>query len=330
MKKLVSMIVIVMLILTFVSIDQKAWGKEELEMRLAHVMSTSHPYHLGATKFKEIVEEKTGGRIKISIFPGGQLGRQRDLAEMVSAGQIDFCLVWPGVLESYEPDIGIIYFPFLFRDKEHLLNVINSDIGKDLFSPLEEKGLKVLTVFYNGEYNILSKESLRYPEDMKGLKMRVPPSPLFVEMGKQLGTVVVTTDFTEVPSAFQTGGIDAEIQSSINIREGRHYEFAGYLCRVKLAFLVEPLLISFKRFKMLDGQDQEIIVSAAVEAARYEIDKTEEREFLADIFLRNKGVEYFTPYYKSEWKQAVSTLYKDHPEWNILFEKIISLEEAVK
>ncbi|MBN1333644.1 MAG: TRAP transporter substrate-binding protein [Synergistales bacterium] len=314
--------VLVFLIIIAVSCSTTSWAKDQMEMSLAHVMSTSHPYHLASNKFKEVVEERTDGRISITIFPGGQLGRQRDLAEMVAAGQVDFCLVWPGTLESYDPDLGVISFPFLFRDKEHLLKVINSDLAKDLFLPLESKGLKVLTAFYNGTYNILSKKTIRYPEDMRGIKLRVPPSALFVEMAKLLGSVVITTDFTEVPSAFQTGGIDAEIQSSINIKEARHYEFAGYLCRVKLAFLVEPFLMSLKRFNQLERRDQEIILDAAQEAALYQIEKTEEREFLSDIYLRNHGVEYFTPYYKTEWVQAVSSLYKNHPEWDSLFEKI--------
>ena len=80
--------------------------------------------------------------------------------------------------------------------------------------------------------------------------------------------------------------------------------------------------MSLKRFNQLERRDQEIILDAAQEAALYQIEKTEEREFLSDIYLRNHGVEYFTPYYKTEWVQAVSSLYKNHPEWDSLFEKI--------
>lgn len=304
-----------------------AYAEDVIQLRLAHVMSPRHPYHLGALKFKEIVETDSKGKIKIEIFPSGQLGRQKNLAEMVSAGQVDFCLVWPGILESYDSSFGIISLPFLFRDEDHLWRVVDGEIGQELFQPLATNGLKILSFFHNGTYNIFSKSKVRYPEDMKGIKLRVPPSALFVEVGKIFGSVVITTDYTEVASAFHNGAIDAEIQSSINVREGRHYEFADNFCQIRMSYLLEPLVMSKKSFNNLSSEDQEIIHNAAREATNWQRSRSEAQEDEADKYLMSKGVEYFTPYYRSEWLQAMTPLYKNHPEWHDLITRIREIDE---
>ncbi len=304
-----------------------AEAEDIIQLRLAHVMSFRHPYHLGALKFKEIVETDSQGRIQIEIFPSGQLGRQKNLAEMVSAGQVDFCMVWPGILESYDPSFGIISLPFLFRNEDHLWCVVDGEIGQELFQPLATYGLKILSFFHNGTYNIFSKSKVRYPEDMKGIKLRVPPSALFVEVGKILGSVVITTDYTEVASAFHNGAIDAEIQSSINVREGRHYEFADNFCQIGMSYLLEPLVMSDKSFSNLSSEDQGIILNAAREATNWQRLRSENQEDEADKYLMGKGVQYFTPYYRSEWLQAMTPLYKNHPEWNDLIIRIRKLVE---
>jgi len=290
-------------------------------------MSSRHPYHLGALKFKELVEADSNGRIQIAIFPIGQLGRQKNLTEMVSAGQVDFCLVWPGILESYDSSFGILSIPFLFKDEDHLWSIVDGEIGQEIFKPITEHGLKILTFFHNGKYNILSKNKVRYPEDMKGIKLRVPPSALFVEVGNVWGSVVLTTDYTEVTSAFYNGAIDAEIQSSINVKGGRHYEFAKYYCQIQMSYLLEPLIMSEKLFINLSSEDQKIILDAAKESANWQRSQAEELEKEADRFLMSKGVEYFTPYYKSEWYKVMVPLYKNHPEWNDMITRIRELGE---
>lgn len=318
---------IVLLWLIVFGLNANARAEDVTELRLAHVMSSRHPYHLGALKFKEIVETNSKGRIKIAIFPSGQLGRQKNLTEMVSAGQVDFCLVWPGILESYDPSFGIISIPFLFKDEDHLWSVVDGEIGRELFKPIAEHGLKILSFFHNGTYNILSKNKVRYPEDMKGVKLRVPPSALFVEVGNVWGSVVLTTDYTEVASAFYNGAIDAEIQSSINVSEGRHYEFAKHYCKIQMSYLLEPLVMSEKIFSKLSSEDQKIILDAARESANWQRSQAEQLEDEADRNLMSKGVEYFTPYYQSEWFKIMVPLYKNHPEWNDMISRIRKLGE---
>lgn len=101
-------------------------------LRIGHEMPENHPYHLGALKFGEILKEKTNGRMEVKIYPNGQLGTQKELAEMVAANQVDVCLVWQGILESYDPNTGVVSLPFIFDSWEHTWKVIDGEVGRDI------------------------------------------------------------------------------------------------------------------------------------------------------------------------------------------------------
>jgi len=328
-KILIFGIIIVLCIsLVLAGCSQKGEKPEEqkkITLRLGHEMPEDHPYHLGAQKFGEILAEKTNNRFEVVIYPNGQLGKQKQLAEMVASNQLDLCLVWQGILEAYDPDVGVISLPFLFKNWDHVWRVVDGEIGQEIFKGVEEKGIKVLTNFNNGLYNIVSRVPIKTPDDMKGIKLRVQPSAVFTETGQMLGSVVTPMAFGEVYSALQLGAIDAEIQGPINVRKSKHYEVAKYTCQTHINFLLEPMLMSKKVFDSLSPEDQKAILDAAHEAALWQRENAEKADEEDTKFLKENGMNYYVPDLEL-WKKAVMPIYDKYPQWTDIVEKIKSLE----
>jgi len=315
---LVSIICLGLLVFTSVS-STPAHAMEKL--RIAHEMPENHPYHQGCLKFGEILQENTDGRIGVTVYPNGQLGKQKQLAEMVAANQLDVCLTWQGILEGYEPNTGVICLPFIFENWEHTWKVVDGEIGQKVLKPLEKKGIKVITVFNNGLYNIVSRVPIENPEDMEGVKLRVQPSAVFVETGEMLGAVVTPMAFGEVYSALQLGAVDAEIQGPINVRKSKHYEVADYTCANNMAYLLEPVLMSAERFYSFSEADQKMIMEAAHEAAVWQRTVAEKADVEDTKFLKEQGMNYTYPD-RELWKAAIMPMYDKHPEWKETIERI--------
>ena len=316
-------------LLVFTSVSSTSAHAKTIKLKIAHEMPENHPYHLGCIKFGEILAQKTAGRIEVVIYPNGQLGRQIQLAEMVAANQLDICLVWQGILEGYDPDVGVISLPFIFDDWEHAWRVIDGSLGKKIFKPVEKTGIKVITVFNNGLYNIVSCIPVQNPEDMKGVNLRVQPSAVFVEAGEMLGAVVKPMAFGEVYSALQLGTVDAEIQGPINVRKSKHYEVADYTCNNQMAFLLEPVLMSTERFYSFSEEDQDFIIESAHKAAIWQRQIAEEADVVDTKFLKENGMNYYEPD-RGVWKAAMIPIYDKHPEWKDIIHGINVLSGKLK
>ncbi|MFA0889884.1 MAG: TRAP transporter substrate-binding protein [Synergistales bacterium] len=296
------------------------------KLRMGHEMPENHPYHIGSVKFGDILKQKTGGRIEVVVYPNGQLGNQKQLAEMVAAGQLDLCLVWQGIMESYDKNTGVVSLPFIFDSWKHTWKVVDGPVGQEIFKPLEAKNIKVVTVFNNGLYNVVSRVPIKSPADMKGIKLRVQPSAVFVETGQMMGSVVTPMAFGEVYSALQLGAIDAQIQGPINVRKSKHFEVAKYTCQNEISFLLEPMLMNAKSFYALSKEDQKAVLDAAHEAAVWQRKFAEEEEVRDTVFLKANGMQYYKAD-KNQWRAATMPMYDKHPEWKGMVKKINDLKK---
>ncbi len=303
--------------------DSESGKEKKITFRLGHEMPEDHPYHLGSLKFADLVNEKSNGRYEIIVYPNSQLGKQAELAEMVSANQLEFCLAWQGVLESYDPDLGVISLPFIFDNWKQVYSVVDGEIGDELFKGVEEKGIKVLTNFNNGLYNIVSTKLIDTPEDLKGVKLRVQSSAVFTATGELLGAVVTPLAFSEIYSALQLKAIDAEIQGPINVRKSKHEEVAKYTCENNINFLLEPLMMSNDTFNSLSPEDQKIFLEAAHEAAVWQREDAERADSEDKQYLIDSGMIYTVPD-KQAWIDASAPVYDKYPQWAEMVNKIKS------
>lgn len=239
-------------------------------LKLGHIADPQNPYAQGAEKFAELVKEKTGGSVVVQVFPSSQLGNQRDLVEGLTFGTVDMTLTSTAVFGNFVPEMGVFDLPFLFRDVEHAYKALDT-VGMDIAKQGEARGIKTLAMMENGVRHMTnSRQPIKVPADMKGLKVRVMEQPVYIEMMKQLGASPTPMAFSEIYTALQKGVIDGQENPLAHIWTSRFFEVQKYISLTAHTYSAEPVLISTIAWKKLSPEQQQAMLEAAVEAAAWQ------------------------------------------------------------
>jgi TRAP-type transport system periplasmic protein len=208
MKKL--MVTLLVVGMAVVSIGGLAWAK--MTVKCGHVAPPFHGQNRGIEAFAQYVNDKTAGAIEIQNFPSSQLGGETSLADQVQSGTLEMATVSVAVLQNYVPQVAVTDLPFVFPDLKTAYAVIDDpEVQEKIFSYLPAKGFVGVGWTENGLRDITnSKRDIRKPEDLKGLKIRVMTSPIYIDTFKQLGASPTDLPFPEIYSALQNGTIDAQ------------------------------------------------------------------------------------------------------------------------
>ncbi|MCX7787402.1 MAG: TRAP transporter substrate-binding protein [Spirochaetes bacterium] len=267
------------LVLTTVVLTGYASGKKEetstgeikpVEFKLGHVAEPDNPYALGAGLFADRVKERTGGKVTIKMFPSSQLGTEDKLIEGLVIGSVDFALTTTAVLGQFEEKLLVFGFPYIFRNREHAYKALDT-IGMELGKNLEKKGIKVLGYYENGvRHMINNKRKILVPDDMKGLKMRVMPTQVYIELMKALGSDPTPMNFGEVYSACQTGIIDGLECPAVHIWQRRFYEVNKYVSLTAHTYESEPMMMSMKSWQKVPENVHKIMEEAMKESLAYQ------------------------------------------------------------
>ncbi|NEU31572.1 DctP family TRAP transporter solute-binding subunit [bacterium LRH843] len=246
---------------------------EKMTIALGHSTAdndTSH-YHQGSLKFKELVEEATGGNVTIEIHANGSLGGEREMTEAVQIGTLDMVLTSSGPVGNFAPKSNAFDFPFLFRDKEHAYAVLDGELGDEVSAQLEEVGIKVLAWAENGFRNMTnSKHPIVNPEDIKGMKIRTMENQVHLSAFEAYGAAPTPMAFTELFSAMQQGVVDGQENPLAVIMPNKFPEVQGYLTLSEHIYSPAPLLISKAKFDSFSPELQEVFLEAAAEMRDWE------------------------------------------------------------
>ena len=210
MKKGKSVLLFYALALAFLSfVSSEASAK--MVIKFGHVAPTFHGQSAGAEHFAKYVMEKTNGEIEVRVYPMGQLGGERSMAEQVQAGTLQIAAITCAVLSNFVPQASLVPLPFVFPDRRTAYAVLDSEIREKFFSYFPAKGFMPLG-FTENEFRDLSnsKRPIRKPEDLAGLKIRLMESPIFIDTFKQMGVNPVPMPFPEIYNALQQGVIDGQ------------------------------------------------------------------------------------------------------------------------
>ena len=163
--------------------EKKEAGKaSETVLKIGHVEPEDRSTHKALLNFKKKVEERSKGSLKIEIYPNGALGGDVQLSEAVATGSLDMALPSTSVLTTYNDEFGVLDMPYLFKSSEAAFKALDGDVGKELNGKIASKGIDILGYSYNGPRSTTSKvKPIVTPEDLKGLKMRVMESPIFID-----------------------------------------------------------------------------------------------------------------------------------------------------
>ncbi len=228
---------------------------------------------MGATKFAELVREKTGGKINIKPYFGSSLlkGAQLKSPQMVSAGVIDCAYESTINASPVIPEMNIFSLPFFINTFENLDALEEGEVGKILFEAMDKKGLVGLAWAENGFRQLTnSKKAVQTPEDLKGMRIRVVGSPIFVDTFRQLGADPVNMNWGDAQTAFQQGVVDGQENPVGVLIPVQIWQYHDHVTMWN--YLVDPVIVYWgkKQWASFPGEIQKAIQEAAVESARFE------------------------------------------------------------
>ncbi len=249
------------------------WGCDRAAAR-PFLSSDTHPEDYptvaAVREMARLLRERTDGRLDIRIFPGGQLGAERDTLEITTFGGLDMTRVNLAPLNSIEPLTIIPALPFLFRSTHHMRRALDASPGEEILASLAPHDLIGLCFYDSGERSFYTtKRPINSPEDMKGLKIRVPNSDLYVAMIKALGADATPMDLSEVYQALVQGVIDGAENNWPSYETGRHFEPAKYYSLTRHVIAPDVLVMSKTRWDKLSEEDRVIVKTAAKDSVPY-------------------------------------------------------------
>ena len=262
-------------------------------LKLGHV-SSSDPkdnWQAGSVKFAEIVDQKSNGTIKLQVFPSSQLGNDRDMIEGMRLGSVDFALV-AGVLSNFEPRMGLLEIPYIFRDAEHMRKVLNGPVGAELSAALLKSGIRVLGWWERGPRQLTANKEVKGLADIKGMKIRVPEIPVSVDSWREFGANPTPMAFGEVYTGLQQKVIDAQENPLAIISNAKLNEVQKYLMKTDHIYGYVALAMSEKNYQKLSPEQQKAVMEAAKEATTFENKLVWENEELLAKDLRAKGMQF--------------------------------------
>lgn len=297
---------------------------ETVTFKLADIQPEGYPTVLGAQEFARLVEEKTEGRYKIDVFPGGQLGDEKSIIEEIQLGSMDFARVNGVPLTEFNDKIGALNLPFLFEDANEKWDVWLGDVGEEILSSFEDSNMVGLAFYDNGDRFFYSDtKPIKNLEDIKGQKLRVMESEMAIDTVEALGGSATPMSYDEVYSAIQTGVIDGGENSLPSVYTAKHYEVAEYLTIPGYQSVPEVLIGSQKVWNNLSDEDKKIFKEAAIES----IDVQREAwDALVDESLEEiekNGNEIIEINDLDAWKDAVQPVYEKYEvEYKDILDKI--------
>lgn len=291
---------------------------DPVTLRLGHAVFETHPNHDTALRFKEAVERLSNGDVKIQIFPARQLGDVKELMEGVELGTVDMTVNSSSALATMIPAVDAFQLPGVIPDYAGFATLAKSQPARAIMDKLQDHGMIALGLFEGGQRHFLTvKTPVEKLDDFKGLKTRVPPSPLFIDVWKGLGTNPTPMAYGEVYSALETGALDAVEINLSSIESEKFYEVAKGVTLTGHYFWPSFLLINKDTFDGLDPAQQQAIKAAAdeiVEPQVMAVAKLDE-DIKAKLAERNIPVVTPSPELADGMKQTFAPLveqYKAH------------------
>lgn len=322
MKRLACMLMVSLLFATFAYADT-------IVLKAGHSANPDEPYHVGLQAFADKVEERTGGKVVIEIFPNNQLGNEKEMIEGLLLGTVDITVPSNGVVTNFVPELGVFDLPFLFRDREHMYKVMDGPVGQELDAAMAGKGFKLLAFYEAGIRHIMTtKGPIETYDDLTGLKIRTMQVPAHVASFNAFGANATPMAYGELYGALQSGVIDGAEAANTNYNSKKFYEVAPYWATVAWTALVADLIMSKEKFDSLPGDVQQALVASALESAAVERKTYAESDASLLEVLKGKGVTVTTPD-TVPFREASKAVYDEFvqtPEQKATLEQILSTQ----
>ena len=270
------------------------------KLKWAHVYETSEPYHTQSVWAAEEIKKRTNGKFDITVHPASSLGKETDINQGMTLGTIDMIISGPSFAARSFPRLGIAYYPFIFRDGDHLLAYSKSDVFKEMIDGFRAKtGIQILAYTYYGARHTTAQKPFTDCAGMKGLKIRVPDVPAYTATPRACGANPTPIAFAEVYLALQNGTVEAQENPLTTIEAKKFFEVQKAI--MLTGHIVDGLTtqVAPHIWSKLTDAEKKIFTDVALEAAARATDQIKKREAeLADEF-KKKGLQVVTVNRKS-------------------------------
>ena len=318
-----------LIILSFFLLIQACGSENTIRtLRLGHGLDVSHSVHKAMLKMGEDLSKRSGGKLKLEIYPSQQLGTERECLELLQIGSLDMTKVSVGVLENFAPKMKVLGLPFLFRDREHSFNVLDGPIGQSLLNEGEKYWLKGLGYYDAGSRSFYTmNKPINTPEDLYGQKIRVMESVTAVRMVQELGGSPTPISWGELYTSLQQGVVDGAENNPPSFYLSRHYEVCKYYSLDEHTVLPDVLLMGTYIWNKLSKQEKEWLTESVKESVKYQrkLWAAAEAEALREV--EKAGVSIIRPD-KSLFAKKVSGIYEDYKEDKVIYPLIQQIKET--
>ena len=249
-------------------------------IKFANQNAAGHPIVQGMEKFAEIVAAKSGGKIKVNVFPSGQLGSDQANVSALQGGTLEMASMNSGIFAAQVKDFAVFDLPFMFANGKEADAVVDGPFGKKLHAKLEEKGLVGLGFYELGFRNITnSKRAITKVEDVAGLKLRVIPNPINVDWVKALDANPTPLPFPELYAALEQKAVDGQENPVATIWGAKLYEVQKFMTLTNHQYNPQSVVISKKFWDTLSADEKKIVGDAVAESAKFQ--RTQARNSVA-------------------------------------------------
>ncbi|WIV13019.1 TRAP transporter substrate-binding protein [Proteiniborus sp. MB09-C3] len=320
--KKTSLLLVLMLLLSVIAIgcsnDSEGTDADTtdkvIEISYGHGFMPDTPHHKSAIKFKEEVEKATNGKVKVNVFPSGQLGSAREMFEGLQMGTQEIALVPTARISGFAPELQLFDLPFLFPDRETGYKIMDGEVGTELLDKLAQQNVKGVAFYEDGYKHFTANKAIANVNDFKGVKFRTMESPIIISQFKALGAVPVPIDFGELYNSLQLGVVQGQENPLVTIESNKFYEVQSHLTLSEHAYLAHVLIFSNDWYNKLPEDIQKILYEKGREIAQWQRQAVQDEEvkYIQTIKEAGTTIIELTDEQKNDLKEATKSVHQEY------------------
>lgn len=280
-------------------------------IKLAHDQPESSTHHQAGAKWKELVESRSEGKIKVQIFPSSMLGSGVQMVEQLQAGAIEAASLPTAWVAPLAPSLQVLDLPFLFPNRAAAYAVLDGPTGAAILEPLQKVNIVGVGFWESGFKQFTGNFRIHQPSDYQGHKIRTMPAPVIQEQFKAFGAVPTTISFGELYSALQQKVVDGQENPIVTIAAMRFFEVQKHMTLSDHGFIAYVFMLNKSFLDKLPKEQREILLAAARESTLYQRDLIKKSEEANLEMFRKSGMEIITltPEQRAEFEKAAKPVY---------------------
>ena len=282
---------------------------QQITLRSADIHPDGYPTVEAVKYMGKLLAERSNGRLGVKVFPNGALGNEKDTVEQLKIGGLEMMRINVAPLNNVVPETMVTALPFIFRDTQHMHAVLDGPIGDEILAAMSSQGMIGLAFYDSGSRSLYSKKPVKSLADLKGMKIRVQQSDLFVSMIEAMGANPTPMPWGEVYTGLKTGLIDAAENNYPSYESSRQFEAAKYFTLTEHAMAPEVLVFSKAIWDRLSKDDQTLVRQAAKDSVAHMRKLWQEREAKSRQIVEQAGSQISEVANKQEFIDAMKPVY---------------------